>query len=68
MKAVSDFFARETDYPDLDGEGVVARLSQAIQCKTVNYADHSLTDYGEFDKLHALMNTGYPHVMAAGSF
>ena len=46
MKAVSDFFARETDYPDLDGEGVVARLSQAIQCKTVNYADHSLTDYG----------------------
>ena len=68
MKAVSDFFARETDYPDFDGEGAVARLSQAIQCKTVNYADHSLTDYGEFDKLHALMHTGYPHVMAAGSF
>ena len=21
MKAVSDFFARETDYPDFDGEG-----------------------------------------------
>ena len=68
MKAVSDFFARETDYPDFDGEGAVARLSQAIQCKTVNYADHSLTDYSEFDKLQALMRTGYPHVMAAGSF
>ena len=35
MKAVSDFFARETDYPDFDGEGAVARLSQAIQCKTI---------------------------------
>ena len=68
MKAVSDFFARETDYPDFDGEGAVARLSQAIQCKTINYADHSLTDYGEFDKLHALMRTGYPYIMAAGSF
>ena len=68
MKAVSDFFARETDYPDFDREGAVARLSQAIQCNTVNYADHSLTDYGEFDKLHALMYAGYPHVMAAGSF
>lgn len=68
MKAVSDFFARETDYPDFDREGAVARLSQAIQCNTVNYANHSLTDYGEFDKLHALMHAGYPHVMAAGSF
>ena len=64
MRPVADYFAREDDFPDLDREGALARLSAAIRCKTINYADHSLTDYGEFDKLHALMYAGYPHVMA----
>ena len=54
-KKITDFFAFEGNYPDLDAEGAVARLSQAIQCRTINYADHSLTDYSEFDKLHAHM-------------
>ena len=54
-KKITDFFALEGNYPDLDAEGAVARLSQAIQCRTINYADHSLTDYSEFDKLHAHM-------------
>ena len=68
MKTITDFFAREADYPDLDAGGVIARLSQAIQCKTINYADHSQTDYSEFDKLHAHMKASYPHVMRAGRF
>ena len=67
-KKISDFFALEGNYPDLDAEGAVARLSQAIQCRTINYADHSLTDYSEFDKLHAHMKASYPHVMRAGVF
>ena len=30
-KKISDFFALEGNYPDLDAEGAVARLSQAIR-------------------------------------
>lgn len=67
-KKITDFFALESNYPDLDAEGAVARLSQAIQCRTINYADHSLTDYSEFDKLHAHMKASYPHIMRAGVF
>ena len=37
-KKITDFFALESNYPDLDAEGAVARLSQAIQCRTINYA------------------------------
>ena len=67
-KKITDFFALDGNYPDLDAEGAVARLSQAIQCRTINYADHSLTDYSEFDKLHAHMKASYPHVMRTGVF
>ena len=67
-KRITDFFALEGNYPDLDAEGAVARLSQAIQCRTVNYADHSLTDYSTFDALHAHMKASYPHIMRAGVF
>ena len=45
QKKVTDFFALEGNYPDLDGEGAAARLSAAIRCKTINYFDHSRTDY-----------------------
>ncbi len=41
MTKITDFFALEGNYPDLDADGAVARLSQAIQCRTINYADHS---------------------------
>ena len=68
MKDILDFFAHEDDFPDLDSTGAAERLSRAIQCRTINYADHSLTDFGEFDKLHALIRESYPHVMAAGTF
>ena len=68
MRDILDFFAHEDDFPDLDSAGAAERLSRAVQCRTVNYADHSLTDFGEFDKLHALIRDSYPHVMAAGTF
>ena len=68
MKDILDFFAHEDDFPDLDSAGAAERLSRAIQCRTINHADHSLTDFGEFDKLHALIRDSYPHVMAAGTF
>ena len=67
MRSIDTFFDCELDYPDLDGQGAAERLSRAIQCKTINCADHSLTDYGPFDQLHALIRASYPHVMAAGT-
>ncbi|MER2235303.1 MAG: M20/M25/M40 family metallo-hydrolase [Candidatus Limivicinus sp.] len=68
MRPVSSFFAGEELYPDLDTEAAVNRLSEAIRCRTINYADHSLTDFSEFDRLQELMRQGYPHVMRCGSF
>lgn len=68
QKKVTDFFALEGNYPDLDGEGATARLSAAIQCKTINYFDHSRTDYTEFDKLHAHIKASYPNIMRVGTF
>ena len=68
MKSVSEYFANEEAYPDLNIDAAAAHLSAAIRCKTINYADHSLTDFSEFDKLHALMRESFPHVMTCGSF
>ncbi len=68
MKPVTAFFANETMYPDLPLEAAVEHLSQAVRCRTINYADHSLTDFKEFDKLQALMRESFPAVMRAGSF
>ena len=67
MRSIDTFFDHEQDYPDLDGQGAAERLSRAVQCKTINCADHNLTDYAPFDQLHALIRSGYPHVMAAGT-
>jgi len=68
MKDVYDFFAGEDRYPDLDTAGVVAHLRDAIRCRTVNNADHSKTDFREFDRLQALIRDAYPAVMRPGSF
>ena len=66
MSSVFDFFAREEFYPELDAEGAVRRLSEAVRCRTVN--NPCINDYAEFEKLQALMRASYPAVMAAGSF
>ena len=68
MKHVGEYFANEDAYPDLNIDAAAAHLSAAIRCRTVNYADHSLTDFGEFDKLQVLMRESFPHVLRAGSF
>ena len=66
MKDICEFFAHEDDYPDLDTNGAAARLSRAIQLKTIDRGED--TDNGEFEKLHALIRESYPHIIAAGTF
>ena len=71
MAAVKDvyaFFAGEDRYPDLDASAAVEHLREAVRCRTVNDADHSKTDFREFDRLQALMRSAYPAVMRSGSF
>ena len=68
MGSVYDYFAGEDRYPALDAAGAVSRLAEAVRCRTVNAPDPAETDFGEFEKLQALMQRSYPAVMAAGSF
>ena len=68
MNQVFSYFENETLYPDLDVPSAVSHLSDAIRCKTVNYADHSQTDFSEFDRLQALMCQSFPAVMSHGQF
>ena len=68
MRAVTEYFAGEDLYADLDATAAVEHLSEAVRCKTINYAQHSLTDFGEFDRLQELMKRSFPAVMEAGTF
>ncbi len=60
-------FAHEDDYPDLDVDGAVTRLSVALAQKTV-YTTPEDTDFGPFDRLQAHLRESFPHVMASGTF
>lgn len=62
-----DYFAHEDDYAGLDYDAACGRLAAALRCKTV-FTTPEDTDWGEFDKLQALMRESFPHVMAAGTF
>ncbi|MBQ2739867.1 MAG: M20/M25/M40 family metallo-hydrolase [Oscillibacter sp.] len=68
MKAATDFFSQEDDYPDLDIDGALHRLSNAIQYKTIHSSDPATTDFAPFEALQAHMQQSYPHVFAAGTF
>ena len=68
MNQVFSYFENETLYPDLDVDAAVSHLSDAVRCRTVNYEDHSRTDFSEFDRLQALMQNSFPSVMAHGLF
>ena len=68
MNPVFSYFDNENLYPDLDVDAAVSHLSDAIRCRTVNYEDHSRTDFSEFDRLQALMQNSFPSVMAHGQF
>ena len=62
-----DLFAREEDYPELDVEGAVARLSSALRLRTV-YETPETTDFGPFDELYDLMRVSYPKIAEHGAF
>ncbi len=68
MKTLYEHFSGENRYTDLDIEAAAEHLSAAIQCRTINYADHSLTDFREFDRLQELMRKSFPMLMEKGSF
>ena len=68
MNQVFSFFENEALYPDLDVDAAVSHLSDAVRCRTVNYEDHSRTDFSEFDRLQTLMQNSFPSVMAHGLF
>ena len=50
---------------DFDRERAVNNLQALIRCKTVSFADHSLEDEGEFEKLVSLLPDLYPNVFKA---
>lgn len=62
------YLAHEDDHPDLDAAAAVEHLSRALQCRTVSSVNVDEIDYGELDRLHELIRTSYPHVMAAGTY
>ena len=68
MNPIFSYFENEALYPDLDVDAAVSHLSDAIRCRTVNYEDHSRTDFSEFDRLQALMRSSFPAVLAHGHF
>ena len=68
MNQVFSYFDNEALYPDLDVDAAVSHLSDAIRCRTVNYEDHSRTNFSEFDRLQAVIKNSFPSVMAQGQF
>lgn len=64
MESIFDLYIHEDAYGDLDAEGAVARLAQALRFETRS-ADPAP---GAFEGLHAHIRASFPHVMAAGRF
>lgn len=64
-KSVFDFFSGEDLYGDLDADGAVSRLSEAVRCRTVNAGEKRDND-SEFEKLRTVIKKGFPNVMRAG--
>ena len=46
-----------------DSQAAILALAELVKCRTVSYADHSLEDDAEFEKLISLLPTLYPNVM-----
>ena len=64
MRDVTEFFAHEGDYEELDLPAAAERLSAAVRCMTVNDG----RDFTGFNALHARIREGFPRLMAAASF
>jgi len=45
---------------EVNREKVIADMQAMIRCKTISYADEELTDFGEFEKFHRLLEECYP--------
>lgn len=54
--------ARQREEVDFDADRAIRSLAELVKCRTVSYADHSLEDEGEFEKLIGLLPELYPHV------
>lgn len=52
---------------EFDREAAQRALAELVKCRTISYADHSLEEEGEFEKLIALLPKLYPHVFAVCS-
>ncbi len=52
----------------VDTDAAVEALATLVRCKTVSYADHSLEDDAEFDKLIATLPALYPNVFKTCEF
>lgn len=55
----------EAEKVEFDDEAAIDALAQLIKCRTISYADHSLEDDAEFEKLIALIPELYPNVAAS---
>ena len=64
----AELFIRETDCPDLNIPSAAAHLQGALRFPTVSHVDTSLTDYGQFDALHAYLRESYPHLSARAAW
>lgn len=53
---------------EFDRERAVTNLQSLLRCKTVSFADHSMEDDGEFEKLILLLPELYPNVFKTCSF
>ena len=60
----AELFIHESDYPDLNIPSAAAHLQRALRFQTVSHTDPALTDYGQFDALHAFLRESYPHLSA----
>lgn len=64
MRDITEFFANESDYSELDIGAAAERLSAAVRCVTVNDG----RDFSGFEAMQTLMFESYPRLMTMASF
>ena len=52
---------------ELNEEKIIADMADMIRCKTVSNRDHSLVDWGEFDRFQALLQERFPRIHEAAT-
>jgi carboxypeptidase PM20D1 len=60
--------ATDDEQVSFDSKRAADNLCELIRCKTVSYADHSLEDDAEFEKLINMLPTLYPNVAKTCEF